>query len=69
MLSNDVIIQCEFIFECCVTMDASAEFEIRSNLRMFQQMFIKNSFYNCFKGTLRTLKKFTSNRCDKVWMF
>ncbi|VEN41780.1 unnamed protein product [Callosobruchus maculatus] len=50
-------------------MDASAKLEIRSNLRMLQQMSIKNSFYNCFKSTFRTFMQFTSNRCDKLWMF
>ncbi|VEN52495.1 unnamed protein product, partial [Callosobruchus maculatus] len=50
-------------------MDASAELENRSNLRMFQRVFIKISFYNCFKSTFCTLMKFTSNRCAKLWMF
>ncbi|VEN54879.1 unnamed protein product [Callosobruchus maculatus] len=50
-------------------MDASVKLEIRSNLRMFQQMSIKINFYDCFKSTFWTLMKFTSNRCGKVWMF
>ncbi|VEN54880.1 unnamed protein product, partial [Callosobruchus maculatus] len=50
-------------------MDARAELGVRSNLRMYQQMFIKKSFYNCFKSTFCTLMQFTSNRCNKVWMF
>ncbi|VEN41779.1 unnamed protein product [Callosobruchus maculatus] len=50
-------------------MDASAEFEIRSSFRMLQQMSIKIMLCNCFKGTSCTFMQFTSNRCDKLWMF
>ncbi|VEN54884.1 unnamed protein product [Callosobruchus maculatus] len=49
-------------------MNASAEFEIRSNLRMFQQMSIKRTFKNCFESTFCTPMQFASNRCDKLWM-
>nr|CAH7729066.1 unnamed protein product [Callosobruchus chinensis] len=36
---------------------------------MFQQMFIKRSFCNCFKSTFCTLMQFSSNRRYKFWMF
>ncbi|VEN61667.1 unnamed protein product, partial [Callosobruchus maculatus] len=50
-------------------MDAYAVLEIRSNLRMFQQMSIKITFHSCFKSTFCTLVQFTSNGFDKLWMF